>query len=125
MPHRAESGRTRPWRCGCNPRVAWVGSLDRWTTSHAMRQKFINLFGILLLFLLAICVGGAVTGAVIPLFGGIRAERIGAMALGIAAADETVLIVVECFVEWAGRRPPEHRIGFSGPKRYGNKKHVI
>lgn len=89
-----------------------------------MRRKFINWFAVLLLVLLAVWVGGTISGAVIPLFGGIRAERIGALAFGAAAVAETILVATECFVEWASLRKPEHRTDFPGPKRYGNKKHV-
>ena len=82
---------------------------------HVMRHKFINWFAIILLVLLALWIGGIVTGVVIPLFGGIRAERIGMAAFGAAAVAETILVVTECFLEWANRRKPGHRKDFAGP----------
>ncbi len=51
----------------------------------------------LLLLLLALRIGGVVTGVVIPLFVGVRAERVGATAFGVAAAAEGVLDVFEWF----------------------------
>ena len=89
-----------------------------------MNRKLINWFAVLLLLTGVVLIVGVVTGAVIPLFGGIRAERIGAIAFGTAAVAETIWVVAEGFVEWAGRRKSEPRTDFPGPKRYGNKKHL-
>ncbi len=88
-----------------------------------MRRRFISWLAIVLLLLLAVFFGGVVTGAVIPLFGSIRAERIGATAFNVAAIAETILAVTEAIVEWASRRKPDHCTAFPGPKGYGNKKH--
>ena len=87
-----------------------------------MRRKFINWFAVLILVLLALWIVGAVYGEVIPIFGGVRAQRFGTIALSIAALAEGVLLALECLVEWASNRKPEQHTGFPGPKRYGNKK---
>ncbi len=91
---------------------------------HVMRRRFINWSVPLLLLLLALRIGGVVTGVVIPLFVGVRAERVGATAFGVAAAAEGVLVVFEWFAECARRSEPEQDAGFPGPKRYGNKMRV-
>jgi hypothetical protein len=88
-----------------------------------MRRRFISWFAVVLLLLLGIWIGGAVAGAVIPLFGGMHAKGIGATALSVAAVAETILVVTECLGDWASRRKPEHRTSFPAPKRYGNRKH--
>ena len=37
------------------------------------------------------------------------------VAFGAAGVAETILVVTECFLEWANRRKPGHRKDFAGP----------
>jgi hypothetical protein len=83
-----------------------------------------NWLAVFLLLTIAVFVVGVITGAVVPLFGGVRAERIGAIAFAAAAIAETVLGVAEFFDWRLSRNKPGCRTGFPGPKRYGNNKRV-
>lgn len=86
-----------------------------------MRNAFANAFGVVMFVSAVAWVVGLLGAAVVPLLGGISAERIGAMGF-------TVGIVGECCTYGFGwlrkrtNRSDTHEVrGFPGPKRYGHK----
>jgi len=87
-----------------------------------MRKFFAIFFGVLTLLSIVIWVVGILTAAVLPWFGGIRAERIGQIGFTMALSGESL---VEGF-GWLHRRFSQDQkrpgMGLPGPKRYGNKK---
>jgi hypothetical protein len=86
-----------------------------------MRNFLAIFFGVLTLLSIVIWVGGILTAAVLPWFGGIRAERIGQIGFSIALLGEGFVYGFG----WLCRRfsqDQKHPMGLPGPKRYGNKK---
>jgi hypothetical protein len=56
-----------------------------------MRQKFATGFWILAIAAALVWVVGVIAGAVIPIFGGIRAETLGDIMLSIALSSEGLM----------------------------------
>jgi len=88
-----------------------------------MRKSFAFLFKVLLLLSLMFWVVGMLTAAVVPWFGGVRADRIGQIGVAVFICGEGVV----CIFGWLFKRfteePSKGTLGLLGPKRYGNKKH--
>jgi len=87
-----------------------------------MRKYLAITFGVLTVLSAVIWIVGLLTAAILPWFGGIRADRIGGIGL-------TVFLCGDVFVYgfgWLCRRFSQNRkrsgLGLPGPKRYGNKK---
>jgi membrane protein DedA with SNARE-associated domain len=89
-----------------------------------MRKYLAITFGVLTVLSAVIWIVGMLTAAILPWFGGIRAERIGEIGF-------TIFICGDGFVYgfgWLCRRFSQDQkhsgMGLPGPKRYGNKKPV-
>jgi hypothetical protein len=89
-----------------------------------MRNVLAIIFGVLTLLSLVIWIAGMLTAAILPWFGGIRAERIGEISF-------VVFICGDGFIYgfgWLCKRFSQERkhqvMGLPGPKKYGNKKDV-
>jgi hypothetical protein len=90
-----------------------------------MRNYLAILFGMLTLLSVVIWMVGALTAAVLPWFGGIRADHLGQIGAAIFFSGD---VFVECFGRLTRHfleNQKAQTIGFPGPKKYGNKKHII
>jgi hypothetical protein len=77
-------------------------------------------FGVLMLLSALLWVAGIFAGAIVPLFGGIRAERFGAIGLSVGMLGEGCTYLFG----WLHKRASQSSelfMGFKGPKRYGHK----
>ena len=90
-----------------------------------MRNALAITFAVVIFISVVAWVVGLLTVAVVPLFGGISAERIGAMGF-------TAGVVGECCTYGFGRlrkrttRSNTHAVrGFPGPKKYGHKDDAV
>jgi hypothetical protein len=90
-----------------------------------MRHVFTIAFGVVLLASVVAWISGILAGVVVPLFGGIRAERLGQIGVAVGMTGE----VCAYGFGWLRRRVSQNEIGqvrgFPGPKRYGKKKGVV
>jgi hypothetical protein len=85
-----------------------------------MKNVFTIGFAVLMLLSALVWVAGIFAGAIVPLFGGIRAEHIGAIGLSVGMLGEGCLYLFG----WLHKRASQSRkqfMGFTGPKRYGHK----
>lgn len=73
----------------------------------------------------AVWIVGILAGAVVPLFGGIRAERLGEIGFCFGMAGEVCAYVFGWLRKRISQRETGQVRGFPGPKRYGNKKDVV
>ena len=70
-------------------------------------------------------VSGILAGAIVPLFGGIRAERLGEIGFTVGMAAEVCVYGFGWLWKRSSRRETDQVRGFPGPKRYGNKKDML
>jgi hypothetical protein len=85
-----------------------------------MKNVFTIGFGMLMLLSALVWVAGIFAGAIVPLFGGIRAEHIGAIGFSVGMLGESCVYLFG----WLHKRASqsgEQFTGFRGPKRYGHK----
>jgi hypothetical protein len=87
-----------------------------------MRQKFAICFGILIIIFVPIWIVGILAGAVIPLFGGIRAETLGRIGFLVASTAEICVYLFSWLFHRLELNSEKKFKGFSGGKKYGNKK---
>ena len=92
-----------------------------------MKNFSIVFFGILFIVALALWIIGLVTAVVVPWFGGVRADHIGAVGMGLATVGESATFLCDylvCLIDKPGKRKSQ-AFGFPGPKRYGNRKSIV
>jgi hypothetical protein len=89
-----------------------------------MKNVSIVFFGILFMVALAVWIIGVLTAAVVPWFGGVRADHMGAIGMSLACVGESATALGDCLFYLIDK--PEKRknqvFGLPGPKRYGNRK---
>ena len=85
-----------------------------------MRKFFAIFFGALALLSFVVWMVGIVAAVVLPLFGGVRLDRIGAICFGLSLFGETFVFCFGWIARWLGWG--RSVTGLPGPKRYGNKK---
>lgn len=89
-----------------------------------MRQYFAILFGLLLTLSIFAWIGGKLTGAVVPWFGGVPAERIGQVAFAVSLCGEGFVYLFGWLFKRLSDEPRRGALGLPGTKRYGNKQPV-
>jgi len=91
-----------------------------------MKNFFIFFFGVLLILSVVVCIVGLLTAAIFPWFGGMRADHIGEIGMGLAAAGECAAWCLGPLFMHILDKPDKRKnqLGLSGGKKYGNKKPV-
>lgn len=87
-----------------------------------MKRAFAIGFGVMMVISAAVWLFGTLAGVIIPLFGGIRAEKIGEIGFSAGITGELFAYGFGWLSNRLSRSKLEHVAGFSGGKRYGNKK---
>jgi hypothetical protein len=87
-----------------------------------MKRAFGIGFGVMMVISAAVWLFGTLAGAVIPLFGGIRAERMGEIGFAAGMTGEPFAYGFGWLSKRLSQGKPERATGFSGGRRYGNKK---
>jgi hypothetical protein len=85
-----------------------------------VKKLFTISFGVLMLVSALFWVAGISVGAIVPLFGGIRAERFGVIGLSVGMLGEGCTYLFG-WLHKRGSQGSEQFMGFKGPKRYGQK----
>ena len=89
-----------------------------------MRNILVISFGVLIPVSVVVWLVGILAGAVVPLFGGVSAERLGAIGFTVGMIGEGCAYLFGWLRGRITRRDTQLFGGFSGPKRYGNKNDV-
>jgi hypothetical protein len=89
-----------------------------------MRKYLVICFGVLALLSVVVWIVGALTAAVLPWFGGIRADRIGQIGATIFISGDGFIYGFGWLTRHFSRDRKPQTMGLPGPKRYGNKKPV-
>jgi hypothetical protein len=87
-----------------------------------MRKYLALTFGVLTVLSAVIWIIGLLTAAILPWFGGIRAERLGEIGFSIFLCGDGVVYVFGWLCRHFSKNQKRPGLGFPGPKRYGNKK---
>jgi len=88
-----------------------------------VRNIFAITFAVLMLLSIAVFIVGLLTAAVVPWFGGIRAESIGEIGCAASGLGECCTYLFAWLYDLSFKR--KNRVhGFPGPKKYGHKKPV-
>jgi hypothetical protein len=87
-----------------------------------MRKYLVICFGVLTLLSVVVWIVGALTAAVLPWFGGIRADRIGQIGAAIFTCGDGFIYGFGWLTRHFSRDGKPQTMGLPGPKRYGNKK---
>jgi hypothetical protein len=82
-----------------------------------MRLVFTITFGIVMLTSVVAWIVGILAGAIVPLFGGIRAERLGEIGFAVGVAGEVCAYGSGWLRRRASQREMDQVRGFPGPKR--------
>jgi hypothetical protein len=90
-----------------------------------MRNILVISFGVLILLSVVVWLVGILAGVVVPLFGGISAERLGAIGFTVGMAGEGCAYLFGWLRGSITRKDAQQFSGFSGPKKYGNKNDVV
>ena len=86
-----------------------------------MRRYLAIGFGLLMVSALVAWITGWVFGAVIPLFGGVKAEKVGQFCLFLAGAGEVGVYLFGWLFKKLDPDKGDEFTEFKGGKRYGNK----
>ena len=89
-----------------------------------MRNALVIIFGVLIMLSVVVWLVGIFAGAVVPLFGGVSAERLGAIGFTVGMVGEGCTYLFGWLRGRVTQRGAQHFSGFSGPKKYGNKNGV-
>jgi hypothetical protein len=92
-----------------------------------MKNFSIVFFGILFILALVLWVVRILTAIVVPWFGGVRADHIGAIGMGMASVGESATFLGD-FLFYLIDKPEKRKnqaYGLPGPKRYGNRKSTV
>jgi hypothetical protein len=87
-----------------------------------MRRLFGMSFLGLMLVSILVWILGLLTAAVVPWFGGIRAERIGELGFTVGLVGESCTYIFAWLKLHFTEKRRQSSTGISGPKRFGNKK---
>ena len=86
-----------------------------------MKNTFAITFAVLMVLSIVVFIVGLVTAAVVPLFGGIRAETIGEIGCTASGLGECCTYLFAWLYDLSSKRK-DRVLGFPGPKKYGHKK---
>ena len=85
-----------------------------------MKNIFAITFAALMLLSIAVWVVGLLTSAIVPLFGGIRAETIGQIGCAASGLGEGCTYLFAWLHNLSAKKKYRAH-GFPGPKKYGNQ----
>ncbi len=87
-----------------------------------MRKSLVISFGVLLVLSVVVWRLGVLTGAIVPLFGGMRAESIGPVGFGVGISGELCAYVFGWLWARSSQNRNDRLSSLVGPKKYGNTK---